>query len=243
MDPWDVMYGPEASVPDWSSNLTFSMPEQGDLLRWNPSLTGEGLRNLMDLGSIGQAVSGPGMTAPSTPTLPNFNLQSNARNNPLMGAMMGNTTPAPPRQGFGSYAMDLLKKNPGAFLALLGAGGAGIAGAVKGSQRAKLPGEVQNVVQRATAPAQPDAYENAELDRQMRRDIGPGWETSTPGIQAKAQQQYLRQKGDQGAAAAALGPVGSLYAFQDANKQKEQQALFQLAALLGTMGLGAFSRS
>ena len=39
---------------------------------------------------------------------------------------------------------------------------------------------------RATAPAAPDPYAAAELDRTMRRDIGPGWETSTPGIQALA---------------------------------------------------------
>jgi len=45
-----------------------------------------------------------------------------------------------------------------------------------------------------------------------------------------------------GAAAAALGPVGSLYAAQDANKSKEQQSLFQLAALLGNHGAGDHRR-
>ena len=238
MDPWDVMYGPEQSS-DW----TFSMPEQNDLLRWNPSLTGAGLQSLMDLGSIGKAVSGW-----TPPAMPNLNLAPNARGNSWLDALYqgpsGPAAGAAPRAPSSLWSrapgtmMDFIKQNPAAFLALLGAGGAGIAGAVKGSQRAKLPGDVQDLVKRATAPAAPDAYEQAELDRQMRRDLGPGWETSTPGIQAKAQQQYLRQKGDQGAAAAALGPVGSLYAVQDAKKRQEQEALFQLASTLGVLGLG-----
>ncbi len=239
-DPWDILYGPEAPATDWTSNLTFSMPEQGDLLKWNPSLTGDGLRNLMDLGSIGKAVS-----AWTPPAMPNLNLAPNARGNPWLDALYqgpsGPAAGAAPRSVWSrapGTMMDFIKQNPAAFLALLGAGGAGIAGAVKGSQRAKLPGEVQDLVKRATAPAAPDAYENAELDRQMRRDLGPGWETSTPGIQAKAQQQYLRQKGDQGAAAAALGPVGSLYAYRDAQKAQEQEALFRLASTLGVLGLG-----
>jgi hypothetical protein len=125
---------------------------------------------------------------------------------------------------------------------MLGGAGAGIAGAVKGSERAKLPADVQDLVRRSTAPATPDAYEQAELDRQMRRDIGPGWETSTPGIQAKAQQHYLRQKGDRDAATRALAPVGALYATQDAMKQREQEQLYQLAGLLGTIGLGSIGR-
>ena len=247
MSEWDAWFGTQQlpNATDW----TFEMPQQGDLLKFNPSLTGQGLQQLLDLGQIGGAMSGGPM-----PTIPNFNLQSNLRGSPALAGLYGTEGPANPAgtgrptapnfmQRTGSAAMDLIKKNPAAFLAMLGAGGAGIAGAVKGSQRAKLPGEVQDLVKRATAPQGPDPYEQAELDRQMRRDLGPGWETSTPGIQAKSYQNYLRQKGDQGQAAAALGPVGSLYAQKEAQQSQEQQSLFQLAALLGTLGLGAFGSS
>lgn len=235
VDEWGSYFTPPPQQ-DW----TYSMPQAGDLLR--PQVP-------FDLSMLNRSVA---------PTLPNFNLQSNARSNPFLFSMTGEAGPGGGSGGggpavpttssrpnfmsrMGGGVLDLIKKNPAAFLAMLGAGGAGVAGLVKGTQRAKLPGEVQSLVNRATAPQQPDAYEEAELDRRMRRDIGPGWETSTPGIQAKAQQQYLRQKGDQGAAAAALGPVGSLYAATEANKSREQESLFQLAALLGTLGLGAFS--
>ena len=37
---------------------------------------------------------------------------------------------------------------------------------------------------------------------------------------------------------AGLGTIGQLYAHRDANKQKEEQALFQLASTLGVLGLG-----
>lgn len=240
---WDAWMG-SSGVPD--SSWTFSMPQETDsLVRWNPTLTGDYLSNVMNLSDISRAIGNTSLPA-ATPALPGTTLVSNPRNNPLLASLgrepgrseAGDNVPLWKRVGIGT--LDLIRKNPAAVLALLGAGGAGIAGAIKGSERAKLPGDVQNLVTRATAPAQPDAYEEAALDRQMRRDLGPGWETSTPGIQAKAYQQYLRQKGDRDAAAQAIAPVGSLYNTQEANRQREQQALFQLAGLLGTLGLGAF---
>lgn len=242
-DFWDSVFGvygdPTPSLPD--ASWTYTMPEPGDLLRYNPTYTGAGLASLLDLGNIGGATP--------LPALPNFQmpntlLRSNAGNNPLQAALQGNPTPAPAShpssfwKDTSARVLDLVKKNPAAFLTLLGAGGAGIAGAVKGSDTVKLPKEVNALVRRATAPQAPDPYEQAELDRVMRRDLGPGWETSTPGIQAKAYQNYLRQKGDQSAAAAALGPVGNLYANQQNRQSQEQQALFALAAQLGVMGLG-----
>ena len=242
MDPWDAVFG-YSGVPD--ASWRYEMPQVGDLLKYNPGYTGAGLADLLDLGNIGGAMPRPDVsTFLSTVKMPNMALVSNATNNPYVGAMERNATPAPASTP-GSFwkdasarALDLVKRNPAAFLTLLGAGGAGIAGAVKGSDTVKLPKEVNALVQRATAPQGPDPYEQAELDRVMRRDLGPGWETSTPGIQAKAYQNYLRQKGDQSAAAAALGPVGNLYANQQNRQSQEQQALYALATQLGVLGLG-----
>jgi len=241
-DIWDSWFGTEGYQPGGmiDSSWTFSMPQAGDLLRWNPNQTNAALSQLFDLGDIGRAATSPAMSA-----IPN--LISNPRNNPLMAGLYGKEGPPNPAgtgpstpwwRASGSRALDLVRQNPAAVLALLGAGGAGIAGAIKGSERAKLPGQVQDLARRATAPAGPDPYAEAELDRQMRRDLGPGWETSTPGIQAKQYAAHLRQQGDRSAAQAGLGTVGQLYALQNANKSQEEQALWNLAATLGVLGLG-----
>lgn len=240
-DIFDSWFGESGYQPGgmFDSSWQFSMPQAGDLMQWSPNQTNPALTDLFGLGQIGAAGAGANWTPPA---MPNTNLVPNARSNPGLAAVYANQPgggsgggqPESFWKGASMNALDLMTKNP----ALLGAGGAGLAGAIKGSDRAKLPGQVQDLATRATAPAQPDPYAAAELDRTMRRAIGPGWETSTPGIQAKEYAAHLRQQGDRAAAAQGLGTVGQLYALQDANKQKEQQSIFQLASTLGMLGLG-----
>lgn len=243
-DSWDSWFGQGTyDMPD--SSWQYTMPQQNDLMQWNPGQTSGALTDLFGLGSIGAQM----------PQIPNTSLVSNAGADPRLAALLGNQpggaqvgggagggAPTPQGKPTANWGLDMLKKNPGALLALLGAGGAGIAGAVQGSQRAKLPGQVQDLAARATAPVGTDPYADAQLDRTMRRDIGPGWETSTPGIQARQMQTNARIQGDRAAAAGGLGTIGSLYGQQDALKQQNTQGMFQLAALLGTMGLGGLGR-
>lgn len=243
-DSWDSWFGESGYQPSGmlDSSWQFTMPQQGDLMQWNPNQTSAALTDLFGLGSIG-AASGWGPMGPAAGgAATGLPMPSPTPNRlPVPGAGAGGAPT--PNRGTPNWGLELLKKNPGALLSLLGAGGAGIAGAIKGSQRAQLPGEVRDLATRATAPATPDPYAEAELDRQMRRDIGPGWETSTPGIQAKAYAANLRQQGDRAAAQGGLGTIGSLYNQQAAQKSQEQQSLWQLATLLGVMGLGGIGRS
>jgi hypothetical protein len=240
-DEWGSWFG-TAQLPD--ASWQFSMPESGDLLKCNPTLTGAGLQQLMDLGDVGRYTV-PGMPTGRSDVLRDPGTLYYSRTpgytptaEPPDGAGAGGGAPEGFFKGASSRMLQMICQNPAAFLALMSGAGAGVAGALKGSDKVKLPGDVRSLAARATAPAQPDPYAEAELDRQMRRDIGPGWETSPPGIQAKQAAAYQRQKGDREAALGGLGTIGQLYAAAQTKKDQEQRNLFSLAGTLGMLGLG-----
>jgi hypothetical protein len=134
------------------------------------------------------------------------------------------------------------------MLALAGAGGAGIAGLVTSNSSPTLPKQVNEALKQVNAggPNDPNAAYRYDLARaqkakQLSSEMGPGYATSTPGIQAQQelertinQDQYQRQLGQQ---QVGLGTINALTGPMMRAQSSNTQNLFGLTGLLGTLGM------